>query len=372
MKSRLFVVIALIVLLSAKLTLAQSDTRTFYMGFTPFPYKISMDAINYTYSHIGEDADLILQHFDNGVPWVEALSGAEYSQNIRDDWNLRRSMTPADHQVYVSTTPINFLRTGLAAYRGEKDDMPLPAPFDSYGFDHPDVLRAYLRYCEDLIAYFEPDTFIFSIEANLLMKLRPELWESYMTLHRAVYTALKASHPDLPLVASVTGIDLLEGYTDANHEDQMRALADLVDYTDILGLSVYPYMTAYMTNALPEAMFDDLAALTDKPLAITETGYPAQSFGINIEGGQRLEFDSDSTKQERYIQLMLNEAQQHEFRFVINFVLRDYDALWQQIGANEDLTIAWRDTGLYDEDGGERPALAVWREWLGKPVLADE
>jgi exo-beta-1,3-glucanase (GH17 family) len=192
-----------------------------------------------------------------------------------------------------------------------------------------------------------------------------------MTLHRAVYTTLKASHPDLPLVVSVTGIDLLEGYTDANHEDQMRALADLVDYTDILGLSVYPYMTAYMTNVLPEAMFDDLAALTDKPLAITETGYPAQSFGINAEEGLRLEFDSDTTKQERYIQLLLNEAQQHEFRFIINFVLRDYDALWRQIGANEDLTIAWRDTGLYDEDGGERPALAVWREWLEKPVLAN-
>jgi len=45
-------------------------------------------------------------------------------------------------------------------------------------------------------------------------------------------------------------------------------------------------------------------------------------------------------------------------RSEVNFVLRDYDALWQQIGGNEDLTIAWRDTGLYDEAGAARPALS--------------
>jgi hypothetical protein len=350
----------------------QEEARPFYMGFTPFPYAISLEAVEYSYERIAVDADLIAHHFDNGVPWVEALSGATYSENIMNDWKFRLANTPENHQIFVAVTPISFERTGLARYRGEQDDMPLPAPFDNYSFDHPDVEAAFMTYCEVIIAYFDPDFFVFSIEANLLMKLRPDLWESYVTLHRHVYTRLKAAHPDLPIMASMTGIDLLEGYTDADHEAQMRAFDDIIDYTDYFALSLYPYMTAYMTNVIPDDMFDRLALLTDKPLAVAETGYPAQDFAINVGEGLRLEFESDMAKQEQYITFLLNEADEHQFHFVINFVLRDYDELWQQLGGREDLTIAWRDTGLYDEAGEARPALNVWRTALQLPVLSPE
>jgi hypothetical protein len=363
-KTLLSFIVLVIFSLGASVGQAQDETRPFYLGFTPFPYEISIEAVNYTYERIAEEADLIAHHFDNGVPWVEALSGDPYSENVRNDWELRLSRTPEGHQVYVSITPINFSRTGLAAYRGEQDDMPLPAPFDSYAFDHPDVEKAFLKYAEDIIAYFDPDYFLMGIEVNLLMKLRPELWLGYVTLHRSVYEQLKAAHPDLPIMTSMTGIDLLEGYTDADHQAQKQAFNDIIDYTDYFALSVYPYMTVYMTNSIPEAIFDQLAALTDKPIAITETGYPAQDFGIDADNGVRLEFDSDEAKQDQYMHLLLDEAREHQFRFIINFVLRDYDALWQQIGGREDLTIAWRDTGLYDENGSERPALSTWREFL--------
>jgi hypothetical protein len=42
-------------------------------------------------------------------------------------------------------------------------------------------------------------------------------------------------------------------------------------------------------------------------------------------------------------------------RFVINFVLRDYDALWQDMGSPDDLNRIWRDTGFYDEDATSGP-----------------
>ncbi|MCA9909927.1 MAG: hypothetical protein KC519_14820, partial [Anaerolineae bacterium] len=116
-----------------------------------------------------------------------------------------------------------------------------------------------------------------------------------------------------------------------------------------------------------EAMFDQLVALTDKPIAITETGYPAQTFSIFAGNNVRVTLESDADKQARYIALLLAAAQEYDFVFVVNFVLRDYDALWQQIGAREDLTIAWRDTGLYDEEGAVRPALDLWRAALALP-----
>jgi len=344
-----------------------ADTRPFYLGFTPFPYEVSLDAVRYTYARIASDADLIVHHFDNGVPWTEALAQTAYSDHVLDDWSFRRSLTPDTHQVMVTVTPIRLLRDGLALYRGSADDQPLPAPFDSYTFDHPDVIAAFIHYCDTIIDYFDPDYFLFGIEVNLLMKNAPDQWAAYMTLHRQVYAHLKAAYPDLPAFVSLTGIDLVEGYTDADHAAQAQALSDVLGYTDILGLSVYPYFTRYMTEAIPTALFDELAALTDKPLAVTETGYPAQDFRVDAGGGTFLNFASDPQKQADWARYLLESAAEHNLELVVNFIVRDYDALWRQIGALEDMSILWRDTGLYDEDGTARAALDVWRAWLALP-----
>lgn len=343
-----------------------STSRSFRMGFTPFPYELSLDAVFYTYDRIEEDADLMVHHFDNGVPWVEALAGEPYNDHVMDDWSFRRSRTPDLHELLLTVTPIRLMRDGLALYRGTADEQLLPAPFDSYTFDHPDVIAAYIQYCDTIIAYFEPDYFMFGTEVNLLMKNAPDQWDAYMTLHRAVYEHLKVAHPELRAFVSVTGIDLIEGYTEANHADQMRALNDLMDYTDFLGLSVYPYFTRFMTNSIPTELFDELAALIDKPLAVTETGYPAQTFYFN-DGVTAVTFNTDPQKQADWTRYLLESANEHQFYFVVNFVVRDYDQLWEQIGGNEDMDIAWRDTGFYDEEGDARPALEVWHSWLALP-----
>jgi hypothetical protein len=49
-------------------------------------------------------------------------------------------------------------------------------------------------------------------------------------------------------------------------------------------------------------------------------------------------------------------------------VLRDYDSLWVNIGARNDLTIAWRDSGLLDESGAERPAFSTWKNYHRREV----
>ena len=76
-------------------------TRSFYLGFTPFPYDISEEAVNYVYDKIETEADIINHHFDNGVPWQEALTGAPFSQAVIDDWNFRKTHTSASLKVYL-------------------------------------------------------------------------------------------------------------------------------------------------------------------------------------------------------------------------------------------------------------------------------
>lgn len=370
MKKVSLVFVCLFVSISFSVSAQEAESRAFAMGFTPFPYEVSFPAVSWTYDAIEDEADLIAHHFDNGVPWVEALSGEPFSQNIQGDWELRRSRTLDEQVVYLSITPIAFLRDGLAPYRGEQDDMPLPEPWNGYSFNHPDVVTAFLNYARRAIDWFQPDYLNVGVEVNLLKKINPSLWGDYVLLQGQVYETLKAEYPDLIIFVSLTGIDLLEGYTDANHAEQMNALVDIMPYTDLIAWSLYPYMTSYMTNAIPMDMFDRLAELVapyGKPMAVAETGYPAQPFAIQASADLRLEFEGTPELQADYIDLLLSKAQEYEMVFVINFVVRDYDTLWQQIGGQEDLTIAWRDTGLVAEDGAERPALDIWRQWLEMP-----
>ena len=345
-------------------------TRSYHLGFTPFPHDISQAAIDYVYAAIGNDADIIAHHFDEGIPWPEALAGSDYQQNVLDDWNQRKSKTPSGHKVYVAITPINTSRNGLALYWGPDDNLPLPDPWNGYAFNHDDVKTAYLNHALRTINFFDPDFLCVGIEVNLLVTNNPGVWSAYLELNQYVYSELKKLYPNLPVMVSLFGIALLDGYRgEDDHADQMQAFANIIDDTDYYAISLYPYMSVYLSDSIPATMFDDLFSLSDKPIAIAETGYPAQSFSITVEGGATIDFNSTPQKQRNYIAGLLEQADQRNFILVINFVLRDYDALWEAIGSPQ-WAIVWRDTGVYDQDGVSRPALDVWRDALDKEHVA--
>ena len=96
----------------------ESSRKSFLIGFTPFPYSTtSIDQVlAYTYDKIGTDASMISHHFDDGVPWNEALGNLEYTSSILYDWNYRKSHTPAGHKVCVAVIPISIGRDGLAPF----------------------------------------------------------------------------------------------------------------------------------------------------------------------------------------------------------------------------------------------------------------
>jgi hypothetical protein len=341
-------------------------TRSFYMGFTPFPYEISVAAVNDVYAKLETDADIINHHFDNGVPWVEALNEQPFHQAIADDWNFRKSKTSANHKIYLSVTPLNALRTGLASYRAGEENMALPTPWDTYPFNHVNVRTAYFNYCKRIIDFFKPDYFNMAIEANLLYVNSPEKWSAYLQLHQYVFAQLKFTYPDLPIFSSVSIAYLLPGYIDGNDYVQQRLAAlQVLDYSDMYGISFYPYLSSYLGNPYPETTFNAIFPLSQKPIAIAETGYAAQTFSFDLGSGP-VTIESDPAKQQKYFKDLLAACEQYHVRFVINFTIRDYDQLWVQSGSPTNIGILWRDTGFYDESGNPRPALSTWKQYLSR------
>ena len=341
--------------------------RSYRLGFTPFPYEISMEAVNWVYDTLAEDSDVIMQHFDNGVPWPEALAGEPYSDNIMNDWEMRRSLTPPDHAIILSMTPIAFFRDGIALYRGDQDDMPLPAPWDSYTFEDPEVSTAYFNHLHRAIEYFQPDYLVMGIEVNMLLSKRPDLWAGYVEMQQLVYDKLKTLYPDLPMMVSVLGMAYFPQYA-PEYDDlpaQLAGLEQLLPYSDYFAISLYPYLSS-LVDGIPPHFFDDLFALAgDKPIAISETGYPAQILQMQTVD---YTFPGTPERQNAYITGLLAQADAYDFQFIVNFVLRDYDALYEAIGGG-DLAAVWRDTGLYDENGQPRLVLESWRQTLARPYM---
>jgi hypothetical protein len=357
-----------------------AQTRSFYLGFTPFPPDLSPASLDYVYDRLRQDADIVAHHFDNGIPWNEALSDIyPYHSHIMSDWNTRKTKTPAGHKVYVAVTPINSDRTGMALYRSSSDDQPLRPPFDAYAassaFNHPDVKTAYLNCCKRVIDFFRPDYFAFGIEVNLLRKVGAAPWNNYLELHRYIYTQLKLLYPNLPIFASVAGVPLLYGYesppaeftsfpdpAQAYLDSQRTALSEVLGHSDYYALAFYPHISAYYGGNLPVSTLDNLFALSTKPTAIAETGYPAQNteaFGIPFAGSESL--------QNRYMDDLLKQADFRKFKFVINFILKDYDQLCTEMGGCSDVARLWRDTGFYSETGSSRLALQTWKAFLSRP-----
>lgn len=331
------------------------------IGFTPFPYSTTSltEVMDFVYSKIKTDGNLVAHHFDDGVPWAEALTDAPFPSAVMADWSYRKEHTPTGHQVYVSITPIHLSRSGLASNKNESGgNQPLPSPWSGYTFNTPQVKTAYLNYAKRIVAYFNPQFLAIGIESNLLKINQPGEWSHYIELNHFVYTELKKLYPTLPIFVSVTGFDLA-GYTDANVTDQKSALNDLLADSDYFGLSLHPQLSSFLANEVPsETVLQSILSLSNKPIAICETSYSAQE--ATLLGGTVV-YNGSAAKQKQFFQNLFATCARHDTRFMVNFIVRDYDLLWQQIGSPDDFNKIWRDTGFYDENGTERDVIKVWR-----------
>jgi len=343
---------------------APKGNRVYYMGFTPFPWDMTVDAIMDTAKFIMENGDIISQHLEQGVPWTEALDDKPFHPNMMKDWQGRKDINKSK-KMFLSLTPLNEGRNSMEMYRGVDEDMPIPAPFKDKAFDDPIVKKAYLNYCRRAVEFFKPDYLAIGIEVNELFHNSPNLWNSFIELHKNTYTELKKNYPDLPIFFTVSLHNLTNpGWKDL--ETQQEEIKKLLEYSDILGISYYPFMAGQSEK--PIKTLDWIHQFTDKPLAITETGFPAEdivlkSYKITIKGSPEM--------QATYFKTLLDRGNQDGYLFIIDFLYRDYDALYKSIapqlekrGLTMDVFSVWKDCGIVDENGVKRPAFDIWKQYL--------
>jgi hypothetical protein len=357
-KARLL--IATVLLSLTGLSLAATE-RPFHMGFTPWPWDTDWAAVKGTYDFINENADIVSHHIEEGVPWSEAISGAPFHPKMVEAWTLRRNLTDRKLKVFLSISPIDQLRTGLAQYRGADPQMPLPPEFGKARFNDPKVKKAYLAYARKAIEFFNPDYLAIAIEANELLDNAPHLWADFVELYIETYGALKKDHPQLPIFFTASVHNVMNPERGVPAVTWAR-LENLWQHADIVAASYYPFLQRPLDLTNPLNALDELARrAAGKPIAISEAGYPAKQ--PDIEALRDLPASPEIQNSIYYG--LLHRATAERYAFVILWAHRDYDALWNRLkGTLPEWGALWRDVGILDGSGRQRPSGGVWQLYL--------
>jgi hypothetical protein len=329
------------------------------MGFTGFPHDFTLEAVKEAQRFCRDNGDIIAHHIE-GVPWAEALAGKPFSDELLKEWKGKREATPKGGQVYLAISP------GRGTLKPAEKSLPFPDDLKGKPYDDPLVKRAYLAYCRRMVDLFRPDYLAVGIEVNEIYQAGPEAWQAYASLHRHVYAELKKDHEGLPIFASFTLHGMLN-QSGRKREEMLAAFQEIMPENGLVAVSFYPFIRGGTTDI--EGCFRWLTDNFDrfrKPYAFVETGEAAERLRLPRSGQV---IDGTPGKQEAYYKALLSFAEEHRARFVISFLHRDYDALWEKIkGTAPEVFLAWRDCGLLDEGGRPRPAYRVWEQYLALPL----
>src|SRR5262245_14094357 len=144
-------------------------SRSFHLGFTPSDLLDTPEVSQGVFEALSGHADLVAFHIGNGVPWEESLNEQDFSAPVdRELSKLSRlkSRLRGERSVYLAVTPLNLGRNDIAKSWG--DDGTFAKKWKGRKFDDPETILAYTHFCRRMIRIFQPDYFVYGVEANML------------------------------------------------------------------------------------------------------------------------------------------------------------------------------------------------------------
>lgn len=341
------------------------QTRSFYMGTTPWPADFTPQEVDTAYRFINEHCDIVSHHFDDGIPYEEAFYNRPMPTVLLQDVAARKTKTISGKKIFLSVSALALDRVSKPGYY---TNAPTTDSIKNYWnqlpFNDGKMITAYVNYVSWLIDQFNPVYVNYGVESNAA-GWNAAQFVLYKNFLGNVYQQLKTKYPAIPFFVSFIVDESNEGFNNAGQ---------LVNVTDFIGLSAYPYITVSSSangntdpNNFPAGYFEKFTNLAPaKPVAIAETGYIAEnllipSFNLNKQG--------NSNWQKDYLEKMLAFCNKKQAKLFIWFCSKDYDAgnsLLRTLGIYQDLFGLWEDTGFKDENGHERPSYASWLNWVAK------
>lgn len=357
----IFLNCVLFIFITCKKKPFKQDNRNFYMGASPYPPDFTDYGKKLAHKFINSNCDIIAQHFDDGVPWQEALDKTLYPSLVTSDINFRKSHNNVS-RVYLALAPLAISRINIAQYWSDNVSDNIKSKWASKEINDSLVVTAYFNYCCYMIDAFNPQYFNYAIECNS-KDWTNDQFIKFENFCSQIYPKLKQRYPSLPIFTS---------YMVSFDEIMLERAKKLNAYSDYIAVSSYPYLhIGSLSNGITEPLSIPSNWLSryinidnNKPFAIAETGYIAEDLDLSVYGMTKM---GKPQWQADYVQLLFEECNKNNTEFVIWFTPYDYDNGYNTalaIGLNVPLFKIWKDTGLFDGKGIERESFKVWDKWF--------
>ncbi len=364
-KTFLFSFLFFIAMACKKKQMPVADTRTFFMGTTSWPADFTINEVDSAYQFIKDKCDIVSHHFDEGIPYEEAFYKTTMPAVLLQDVQTRKTKTAAGKKIFLSVSALALNRIAKPGYYTNAPATDSIKNFwNQLAFDDSKIVTAYVNYISWLIDQLQPIYVNYGVESNAA-NWNAAQFILYKFFLQSVYQQLKTKYAAIPFFVSFIVDESVEGYAYAQQ---------LLNYTDFIGLSAYPYVTVSSSANgntdpanFPANYFERFTNLSaSKPFAFTETGYIAEnllipSFNLNKQG--------NANWQNAYLEKVLQLCNDRKAKLFIWFCHKDYDAgnnTLRTLGLYQDLFGLWEDIGLKDENGKERPAYNTWMKWKQK------
>jgi len=324
------------------------------MGFTHWPADLNDEGVAIAKEYAQSHGDIVAVMFIGGIPWPEAFDGKPFSKDVQENMSYR---PPPGKKLFLSISPLNKDRRDIAPYWGETDSQPLPRPWDKEPLNSPRVKRAYLNFVLRAVEAMRPDYLAIGVESNMLLSRDQAKWRQLKELHRDTYTAVKKVHKSLPVFFTTEVLHYKRLTPDAKGTDQEKEVADMMRFSDLFAMSLYPHMSHEVPKTIP-ADFLQFATRFKKGIAVSESGMTSRN--VELRSYNKTLYGSDN-EQMQFTELLLKTAARDNYEFVINFATTDSDRLVARLRPPlNDLARIWAFIGMQTSDRRPKPASAVW------------
>jgi hypothetical protein len=328
---------------------AASGARSYRMGFSPTPPRLTVPEVLRTIDSVSRHADAALMVVE--VPWKALLADTSATQLVRRD-NFPVAQLFRQHGMPIVATV--ELANGLDRSAEAEALVAL-----GRSITEPAVQHAYREFVVAFDSIVHPDWLGLAMETNLIRTATaPSVYAAVVTMTNATAVQLRAAGSATKLMVSVQ-VETAWGRLAGSGGAFVGVAKDRTDFpfVQVLGLSSYPYLGGFASpEQIPLDYYARLAGSPALPMMVVEGGWSSGS----VPG-----MTSSPELQARYIRRQMQLADEAKLLGVFQITFTDLDLSSYPVPSGSILPL-FAQLGLVDASYRAKPALAVWDSVLAR------
>ncbi|MBZ0152818.1 MAG: hypothetical protein K8J09_14930 [Planctomycetes bacterium] len=326
-----------------------TPSRTWRMGMATTPPVLTTQSVLDGIAVWADDVELAAFHAE--LPWTDLLNGMAPAAILQRDHVL---LVDYLRQRGLGIAFMIDLTDGLS----RADEAPQLVAL-SRSLTEPAVQQLARDYALAVATTLTPELMGLAAETNLIRSIAsPALYQAVVTTSNAIAADLAAAHVSTTTFVSVQ-VETAWGLLPAG--PFVGITQDVADFplVDAIGLSSYPYFAFATPDDIPVDYYTRVAAATNKPILVSEGGWTSASVGS---------VTSTPQQQVRYLERQAELLDSVAATAWLHLLFADPDlATWPQ--PTPPTLPLFTSIGFTDSSFAPKPAFAVWRDLVARPLL---